>query len=190
MKRTSTVAEGEATRARPSHSIERTAMLTRYSAWANALLYASLAREPEATLSLDRNARPGGILGVLGHIYAIGLIWKAHLTGREHGFTTRRLAGPMPLNELQRLQADLDRWYVEFAETQSAESLAKDVSFVFVGGGDGVMQVDEMLLHVVNHSTYHRGYVADMLYESGSAPPTMDLPVYIRGVRLQGGARA
>jgi uncharacterized damage-inducible protein DinB len=42
------------------------------------------------------------------------------------------------------------------------------------------MTVEEMLLHVSNHGTYHRGYVADMMYDSGLKPPTMDLPVFIR----------
>jgi uncharacterized damage-inducible protein DinB len=171
-------------------SLQHFRLLTRYTEWANALLYASLAREPEATLSVDRNGRPGGISGVLGHILVIGLIWKSHLTGGEHGFTSRRLAHPRPLDALQRGQAEVDRWYVQFAEAQTTESLAREVAFMFVGGGDGIMRVDEMLLHVVNHSTYHRGYVADMLYEAGSTPPTMDLPVYIRGIRAEGSARA
>ena len=171
-------------------SIQHLCMLTRYTAWANALLYESLAGESDAALSLDRRGRPGGVLGTLGHIYVISMIWKAHLTGQEHGFTTRRLASPMPLSELQRRQLEVDRWYVDFAEAQTTASLAKEISFTFVGGGAGVMRVDDMLLHVVNHSTYHRGYVADMLYDSGSAPPTMDLPVYIRVVRAQGSAPA
>jgi uncharacterized damage-inducible protein DinB len=52
------------------------------------------------------------------------------------------------------------------------------------------MRGDEMLLHVVNHSTYHRGYVADMLYESGSRPPTLDLPVFLRDAFSQGAGHA
>jgi uncharacterized damage-inducible protein DinB len=123
-------------------------------------------------------------------MYVISLIWKAHLTGQEHGFTTRRLPDPVPLAELHKRQIEVDDWYVTFAESQSADGLAKDVTFLFVGGAPGVMRVDEMLLHVVNHSTYHRGYVADMLYDSGSTPPTMDLPVYVRGVRAHRSTRA
>ena len=42
----------------------------------------------------------------------------------------------------------------------------------------------DMLLHVVNHKTYHRGYVADMLCQVPARPPTMDLPVFLRDVRL------
>ncbi|MDP9991306.1 putative damage-inducible protein DinB [Variovorax boronicumulans] len=37
-----------------------------------------------------------------------------------------------------------------------------------------------MVLHVVNHKIYHRGYIADLLYQVGSRPPVMDLPVFLR----------
>jgi len=39
-----------------------------------------------------------------------------------------------------------------------------------------------MLLHTVNHKTYHRGYVADLLYQAGSKPLVMDLAVFLRDV--------
>ena len=38
----------------------------------------------------------------------------------------------------------------------------------------------EILLHVANHKTYHRGYVAVVLYQLGGRPPVMDLPVFLR----------
>lgn len=37
----------------------------------------------------------------------------------------------------------------------------------------------EILLHVVNHTTYHRGFVADMFYQIPSKPRTTDLPVFL-----------
>lgn len=54
------------------------------------------------------------------------------------------------------------------------------VDFQFVGGTPGTMTRGDMLLHVANHKTYHRGYVAEMLYQKGLKPPTMDLPVFLR----------
>ena len=42
------------------------------------------------------------------------------------------------------------------------------------------MSCRDILLHVVNHSTYHRGHAADILYHLGIAPPTTDLPVFLR----------
>lgn len=156
------------------------ARLMRYTAWANALLYDALAAAPGELVATARPGRPAGILGVLGHIQVVGLIWKGHLTGQAHGFTSRQLADPAPLPRLRDRQAELDRWYMDFAGSQSGEQLARAIDFSFVDGGRGRMSAGDMLMHVGNHATYHRGYVADMLYESGIAPPTMDLPVFIR----------
>jgi uncharacterized damage-inducible protein DinB len=64
------------------------------------------------------------------------------------------------------------------------------VNFRFVDGGAGAMTRGDMLLHVVNHKTYHRGYVADMLYQAGSRPPVMDLPVFLRDVPQHHDARS
>jgi uncharacterized damage-inducible protein DinB len=54
------------------------------------------------------------------------------------------------------------------------------VHFTFVDGGEGAMTRGDMLLHTVNHKTFHRGYVADMMYQVPARPPSMDLPVFLR----------
>ncbi|MGH8147263.1 MAG: hypothetical protein ACREPY_13125 [Rhodanobacteraceae bacterium] len=33
---------------------------------------------------------------------------------------------------------------------------------------------------MINHTTYHRGHAADILYGIGVSPPTSDLPVFLR----------
>jgi uncharacterized damage-inducible protein DinB len=38
----------------------------------------------------------------------------------------------------------------------------------------------DILLHVVNHTTYHRGHIAAMMYQIPVQPPTTDLPVFLR----------
>jgi uncharacterized damage-inducible protein DinB len=58
------------------------------------------------------------------------------------------------------------------------------VRFTYVGGGEGVMSCVEIALHLSNHTTYHRGFVADMLYQVPAQPPTTDLTVFIRDVPL------
>lgn len=42
------------------------------------------------------------------------------------------------------------------------------------------MTREQIVLHVVNHATYHRGFVGDMMYQVPFAPPSNDLPVFIR----------
>ena len=57
------------------------------------------------------------------------------------------------------------------------------VKFTFVGGGEGVMTRGEILQHLVNHTSYHRGFVAQMMCDAGARPPTTDLTVFLRDLR-------
>jgi uncharacterized damage-inducible protein DinB len=40
----------------------------------------------------------------------------------------------------------------------------------------------EIILHLVNHATYHRGFVGDMLNQAGVVPRATDLSVFVRDV--------
>lgn len=151
-----------------------------YSAWANDVLHQAISTVDESVLFQPRPGRPGGAIGVLGHIYVVGMIWKGHLIGEAHGFSARSLETPPTLVDLRTWQSGLDHWYFEFAASLKICERKTPIDFCFVDGGKGSMTAEEMLLHVANHGTYHRGYVADMLYDSGLKPPTMDLPVFIR----------
>ncbi len=153
-------------------------MLTRYKAWATGLLYRTLAKLPDETLSKPRRISFGSLLRTAHHVYAMDVVWKAHLEGSRHNYTTRNPELCPPLAELKIKQAEIDQWYVRYAE--SAPDLAQVIEFEFIGGNKGAMSREDILLHVVNHSTYHRGHIADMLHESGVSPPTTDLPVFLR----------
>ncbi|MBL1377407.1 DinB family protein [Zobellella iuensis] len=155
-------------------------MLTRYTAWANSRLYSALSELPVALLLEARPGRPNGMNGILSHSYAVDLIWKAHFEGKGHGLSSRNFEVIPSFDELRLAQRQVDEWYIAYADEQGEESLEQVMSFKFVDGGSGSMSRGDMLLHIVNHKTYHRGYVADMLYESGNRPPTMDLPVFLR----------
>ena len=71
---------------------------------------------------------------------------------------------------------------MEYAATLSDAQSAERIEFPFVDGGTGVMSRGEMILHVVNHTTYHRGFVGDMMYQVPVFPPVTDLPVFLRDV--------
>jgi len=156
-------------------------MLLRYSAWADATrLYDALEALPSEVVSQPRAGRPAGLISTLAHVYVVDRIWRGHLEDRSHGFKTRNVEQLPKLAELRQFQAEKNRWYVNYVDMQAEESLAHVVDFKFVDGGSGSLSRGDILIHVSNHKTYHRGYVADMLYESGLKPPTMDLPVFLR----------
>ena len=160
-------------------------MLTRYNAWANQLIFDAVAKLPEGEATKPRRTLFKNIVHMLNHNRVIDLIFQAHLEGREHGFTARNTPEHPPLDELWRAQQAVDNWYVAWSDRMTDAALDEKVAFTFVGGGQGVMTRGEILLHVVNHTSYHRGFVADLFYQVPAQPPTTDLPVFLRDVALK-----
>ena len=160
-------------------------MLTRYMAWVNQRIFDAVAALPDGEATKPRRSVFKNIVHTLNHVYVIDLIFQAHLEGREHGFTARNTPDHPPLDELRRAQSALDDWYIAWSDGLSDPGLQRKVSFTFVGGGEGTMTCAEILMHLVNHTTYHRGYIADMLYQVPANPPTTDLTVFIRDVPLK-----
>ena len=160
-------------------------MLTRYNAWANKLIFDAVAALPEGEATKPRQTLFKNFVHTLNHNYVIDRIFQAHLEGRDHGYTARNTADHPPLDELWRAQAIVDEWYIAWSDGMTEAQLEERVPFNFVGGGEGVMTRGEMLLHVVNHTTYHRGFAADLFYQVPARPPTTDLTVFLRDVPLK-----
>ena len=159
--------------------------LVRYKAWADEIFLAVVGRLPEAELVTPRPITFGSILRTLNHSYSMDHVWQCHLLGKPHGLTTRNHVDHPNMAELTAAQRRIDAWFVDYADALSPTQLDERVAFQFIGGGDGAMSRGEILLHVVNHTTYHRGHVADMLYHleaflSFRSLPSTDLPVFLR----------
>ena len=156
--------------------------LARYNAWADKLTFDAVAALPEGEATKPRTTLFRNIVHTLNHILVIDRIFQAHLEGRAHGYTARNTPEPLPFEELRRAQESVDQWYVDWADRMTETALEEKIAFTFVGGGDGAMTRNEILLHVVNHTSYHRGFVADMFFQVPARPPTTDLPVFLRDV--------
>jgi uncharacterized damage-inducible protein DinB len=159
-------------------------MLARYNAWANRLIFEAAAALPEGEAEKPRQSLFKNIVHMLNHNYVIDRIFQAHLEGRAHGYTARNTPDHPPLAELWRLQQEVDAWYIAWSDALTEAALGETVRFTFVGGGEGAMTRGEILLHIVNHTSYHRGFVGDMMYQIPVRAPTTDLPVFLRDVKL------
>jgi uncharacterized damage-inducible protein DinB len=157
-------------------------MLARYNAWANQLTFDAVAALPSGEAEKERKSLFRNMVHSLNHNYVIDRIWQAHLEGRDHGYEGRNTKDHPPLAELWRMQQEIDAWYIAWSDRLSDAALDERVRFTLIGGNQGVMTRGEILLHVVNHTSYHRGFVADLFYQVPARPPTTDLPVYLREI--------
>jgi uncharacterized damage-inducible protein DinB len=156
--------------------------LLRYRAWADQLIYDAVAALPEGASTAPRATIFGNMLRTLSHTWVVDDIFQAHLQGRAHGYTSRNTPEPLPFDELWTRQQAMNAWYQDYVASLVPELAGHVVEFEFIGGGEGRMTREDIVLHVVNHATYHRGFVADMFYQVPAKPPATDLPVFLRDV--------
>ncbi len=155
-------------------------MLTRYKAWADDLSY-----ETAATLSLEellkeRQTTFKTIAHTLHHTYIVDDMFKAHIEGRRHGYTSRSLPVVPPIDVLREQVSEMNRWWMDLADGMADDALSAPVEFTFVNGDPGKMTRRDIILHVVQHATYHRGYVDDLMYQVPVIPPITDLTAFLQ----------
>ncbi|MGD8326265.1 MAG: DinB family protein [Sphingomonadales bacterium] len=120
----------------------------------------------------------------LNHIYVVDKIFQAHIQKRDHGYTSRNTEITPDLENLWADQQVIDQWYLDLSCELDEEGLSEVIEFPFIDGGHGKMTVAEIILHQVNHGTYHRGFVADMMNQIGVVPEASDITVF-RQVKLE-----
>ena len=157
-------------------------MMIAYKAWASEVIYGIVGALPEGEAMKPRQTLFKTMVHTLNHLYVVDSIFRAHLERRAHGYTARNTPTPPPLDELwQSVQAQ-DRWYIDHIGGLSEAQLAERIDFEYVGGGAGNLSRLEIVLHLANHGTYHRGFVGDMLNQAGVNPRPTDLSVFLRDV--------
>lgn len=150
--------------------------LLRYKAWADAALLDSVLALP--TL---RTAPEGGyVTAIVRHFHTVDRIFKAHLLGVPHEYTSTNPAEPATLAELRPVVSTVDDWYVEYARQLDARDLAQAVRVTFTDGQQQALTRSEILHYVSLHGAGHRGQVALLLRMVGAEPPPDRLTNYLR----------
>lgn len=150
--------------------------LFEYKAWANAELLAVLEK-------LDAQQYPSqfrAMLHALDHANVVDRIFQGHLIGATTPRFKATHSEPTPsLSELREIVRSTDDWYLQFASSVSVESLKYRVHFTFTDADQGTMSCEEMLLHVITHSGYHRGSTGQMLEDIGTDSPPDSLTKFL-----------
>lgn len=154
-------------------------MLAKYSDWADQVLFRAMEFLPEGAAYQKSETLFVSMVGTLNHNYQVDLIWRAHLIGEQHGFTTRRDVLHPELAKLAAEQSRINQWYIDWTGKQSPASFNEKLKFNFVTGKPGEMTRGGMFLHILNHKTYHRGWVSQMFFDFGMKPPETDLCVFL-----------
>jgi uncharacterized damage-inducible protein DinB len=146
----------------------------RYSAWASRKLVEALRAVPDVDFEKPVGISHSSLLGTLAHILWADWLWFTRVVEamEQHGQTREVLETVWP--ELQ------DKW-VAWADRASDAEIHRVVEYKSILDGQMARTPAwQIVLHVVNHATLHRGQVMGMLRQMGIAPPHTDLMNFYR----------
>lgn len=127
----------------------------------------------------------------LNHMVRVEELFRARLLGESAPHDSTNTEVVPALDELDRRLSASNRWLAGYVESLAADQLAEVLHFQFVDGKRGSMSRQEILFHLVNHGTYHRGAIGHALDLAGAARPADTYTMFIHadepGRRLQRG---
>ncbi len=149
----------------------------RYTTWASARIVAAASSLTSEELTRDFKSADGHVLATLAHVYAADRAWF----GRIQDAPPAVFLDPEVDVRLTVLQQEwpalLARWQAWADALQDASETA---SYRDLQGKPHTTPLWQIVLHVVNHATHHRGQAAAMIRAMGHVPPPLDLIRYYR----------
>ncbi|MFL6617838.1 MAG: DinB family protein [Povalibacter sp.] len=146
-------------------------MMAEYNAWANARLYEMARRLPDEQYRQDVGVYFKSLHGTLNHIMAADLIWMRRLTGT--GDHPSKLSAIVfdDLVSLSAARQREDQRIIDFVGTLSDDQMEEQLEYSMLNGKSGKQRRREVLAHVFNHQTHHRGQAHAVLTLLGIAEP-------------------
>jgi uncharacterized damage-inducible protein DinB len=153
--------------------------LASYNQWMNRKLYEAAAALPEEALHRDRGAFFRSIFGTLVHITVADVIWLKRIAGNFPGLASltclaglpapmsldQRLCGTLP--ELAGLRVMLDEALIAFCAEVQPSQLAAPFEYRTTKGIAYRKFLGDVLQHVFNHQTHHRGQASTLFSQLG-----------------------
>lgn len=149
-----------------------------YSAWASGRLLDAAAELSAEEILRDFQTADKSVLGTLVHTFAADRIWLRRVRREEMG----GFPGPAEhdLSSLREAWPKVyDGWRTWMRELTPA-ALEQPLEYHDMKGRVHKSLPWEIVLHVVNHATHHRGQASGFLRALGKTPPPLDLIAFYR----------
>jgi uncharacterized damage-inducible protein DinB len=156
------------------------AKLSRYHRWATEKLFDSVALLTEEQYRKESGLFFGSVHGTLNHLLLVDQLWLSRIDGQ-----------PYPVNDLSHeieteaksletaLLNQCDLWFKTCA-AMTDRRLTQMVKYRNTAGEPSRIKADDLLMHVFNHGTHHRGQISAVLVEFGVPVPEMDYYYFVQ----------
>lgn len=151
-----------------------------YHYWARDRVLAAVAEISSTDFTAPRSNSFSSIRDTLAHTYFAEWAWYS----RWQGTSPTALPDASRFQEcdaIRRAWAELEHDVRAFVDRLSDAELDREIQYRLFSGVEAATPIWQMVQHVVNHASYHRGQITTMLRQAGSQPPkSMDLIAFYR----------
>lgn len=150
----------------------------RYKQWADS-------RTLDAMALIDAERFPSEITFArqqLNHMVRVEEVFRARLLGNTEPHSTSNSEIVPAQEELSRRLSESNEWLQTYAKSIPPEKLLEKICFRFLDGKGGTMTREEVLFHLVNHGTYHRGAIGRALDIAEGLRPADTYTVFVHAM--------
>lgn len=137
-----------------------------YNLWANERIGHVLMTQPDIILEAAQKSSFASITKTVLHLWDAEVIWLTRLQGGSLAdWPSKTFTGSTAdmLQGLIKTSTEL----LQLAHTKGDAFLETTIAYKNMKGDSFENRVEEILFHVVNHGTYHRGQIISLLRQSG-----------------------
>lgn len=150
-----------------------------YNRWANLRLLDAVEELTREELGRDLTSSFPSVASTLTHMLGAEWVWLE----RWRGSSPTSFPDGEGLDSVEAVRARWDAlWQEQQAFLDGLDDGAADhtVSYSNMSGTPDTQRLGDLMRHVVNHATYHRGQLVTMLRQLGRTPPSSDYVRYLR----------
>ena len=151
----------------------------RYKAWADR-------RTLDAVAAIDGRQFPSAMAFArqqLNHMVLVEELFRARLLAAPEPHRSTNTQEVPELAQLDRRLADSNEWLGGYLAALTPEALGETIHFTFTDGQHGSLRREEVIFHLINHGTYHRGAIGHALDLAQAPRPADTFTVFLHSAQ-------
>ncbi|WP_144698146.1 DinB family protein [Fictibacillus phosphorivorans] len=163
--------------------MDKSLQLHQFNGWANKRVFDTLKELPTAMYRKEVESVFPTIADVLVHMYQVEFVWLQVLKGEtfEDIFNSiKQLHEELNEADLQNMHKKFQIMSEEYENfIRENEDLSADITVHHPHFGTLQSTYDDLIQHIVNHGTYHRGHLSAIVNQLGYKGASIDYIFYL-----------
>ncbi len=147
-----------------------------YNNWANETILGSL--ESGGFTAADEAVK------IYSHVINAQYIWFSRITGRKE--LHKPVWSVHELADIKNFLPENFALWLDYIDSLTEDELQRNITYANSEGHQFYNVVGDMLPHLVNHASYHRGQVNKLIRQRGFTPINGDYITWCRSVKYKG----